>query len=175
MVPHLTLHCRCVHSSPTWPPSSSSSPASPFSPSTSTPPRGASSAASPVGATPGSGRNHSHLGRRPTTTPTPIGQGGRRGVRSPDGRRVGRGGVCHLPVRAGGRRRAPGMRAQLPQHLRERNQEEEAKRKYDEFMRRKRGRNSAIAKTLLAIGVGKWHRRRAPSPPHRGRVSELGN
>uniref|UniRef100_I1R411 Uncharacterized protein n=1 Tax=Oryza glaberrima TaxID=4538 RepID=I1R411_ORYGL len=65
----------CVHSSPTWPPSSSSSPASPSSPSTSTPPHGASSAASLVGATPGSGRNHSHPGWRPTTTPTPIGQG----------------------------------------------------------------------------------------------------
>nr|BAD12960.1 hypothetical protein [Oryza sativa Japonica Group]BAD12973.1 hypothetical protein [Oryza sativa Japonica Group] len=52
------------------------------------------------------------------------------------------------------------MRAQLPWRLCGRNQEEEAKRKYDEIVRRKRDRNSVVAKTLLVPGVGKWHRRR---------------
>ncbi|EEC83386.1 hypothetical protein OsI_28817 [Oryza sativa Indica Group] len=40
------------------------------------------------------------------------------------------------------------MRAQLPWRLCARNQEEEAKRKYDEIVRRKRDRNSAMGMSL---------------------------
>uniref|UniRef100_A0A0E0AU21 RING-type domain-containing protein n=1 Tax=Oryza glumipatula TaxID=40148 RepID=A0A0E0AU21_9ORYZ len=71
-------------------------------------------------------------------------------------------------------------------------QEEEAKRKYDEIVRRKRDRNSAVAKTLLVpelgngtvavpelgngtVAVAPEGCLRAPTPPNRGRVLELGN
>lgn len=157
MIPYLVVHHRRVHSSPTRLPSSSSSPASPTLPSASTPPHGASLVASPAGATSRSGHSHSRPSQHPTTGPIPVGQGRLKS-------RWLAVGVHHLSVRAGGRLqarpRAPGMRAQLPWRLCARNQEEEAKRKYDEIVRRKRDRNSAVAKTLLVPGVGKWHRRR---------------